>query len=227
MAFILLARAAAGPSAGDTEIINFLMGKGHDITEAADTDALPDTGYDLCIVTESGSSSSTAINSIDTCLLPVMVCETTVNTALLATAAATTAGSGTTVDLQGDPQGLNAGFPDPLTVNTAAASYYGVAASALPSGAEQLAIVPATTHVTAWVLASGATTTSGPAPNKRAAFVLIGSRITGMLAGTDSGNWFNGIVNWLAATGAPPVVIPIKLESGLGFLLTESRLPFG
>jgi len=202
---ILVARVAAGPTADDTNLINFLTNKGHTVTHVADTSALPDTGYDVCIVTDSGSSGSNAILSIDTCLLPVMMFETSVDTAMLAYGAMTATGSGTTWDLQGDPFGLNAGFPDPLTVFASASSYYGVTSGLPAADGFILAIAPSTTHTVAWGIADGHFDASdtNAVPNRRIAMRLITSRLSGMVAGANSGLWFNGIVEWLAGVAAP------------------------
>lgn len=195
---LLVVHDDVGPSADDTNLINALTTIGHTVTTAIETSALPDVGYDAVILTESGSSSSTAVNSIAACLLPVMMFETSVNTALLATAGLTTSGSGTQYDLQGDPHGLNAGFPDPLTVFSGSKSFYGVAAASLPPGGEALAVGQGGVWVTAWVIDGGAQGAGGsPVPARRAAIGLITTRLSDIVSFTDSRSWFDGIVRWL------------------------------
>jgi hypothetical protein len=215
------------PTADDTLIASALTGKGHTVFYGDSTFAPPDTGADLNIITESGTSSSAAITGIPACLLPVMIHETALNTALLATAAATTNSTGTQFETTGDPFGLNTGFGANFTAQ-GSQSYYGVAATALAAGVQSVTRAPSTTHVTCMVADVGAVLTTGTATNKRAGLPLIGSRVAAFLGSSVAVDWYNGIVNWLADTGAPPGPAPdlrLALSQGGGFLLTESGIP--
>lgn len=220
MANILVVRNSAGPTTDDTNLINFLTGRSHSVTNVADTSALPDSGYDICIVTDSGSSGSTAIGSIPTCQLPVMLFETTWQTARMSSAAATTGGtSGTTWDLT--THALNSGYSDPMTVFNSSQSMYGTTNTNLPSGVEVLAWANgSTTHATAVIADTGATLTSGTAPNRRACMGLITSRLTGMVQ--NAPDWFEDIVLWTANAGAGQFTETLTDNMGLTDTVTTS-----
>ncbi len=214
MAAILVVRVSTGADPNDTNLINFLTGRGHTVTDVADTSALPDSGYDLAIITDSGSATSAAITSIPTCLLPVMLFETRWDTARMSSAAAGPSGSGTQYDLT--THAVNSGYADPLTTNTGAQSFYGVADTTLPAGVQVIAYAQAVAGHSVCVYAdAGATLTSGTAPNRRCCMGLITSRIGGMV--NSAPDWFEDVI-LLTATGGS-ISANLGLVTGVGTAL--------
>lgn len=165
------------PNAQDTSIRDELVGRpeGNTVTYLSSADTLPNSGYDVLLITESGSSSSAAIASIPTCSLPVMLQETSVNTMRFCTSASSNALSGTQLDITtaGNSHSITTGLADPLTVRSSSGGMFGFPTSEAPAGVEILAVNNgATTSACLAVADAGATLTSGTAPARRAYFGL-------------------------------------------------------
>lgn len=198
---ILVVVDDVGPTVDDTNFMTMLTDKGHTVTQGSELNALPDTGYDVIVVTESGSASSAAVASIPTCLLPVVLFETAWNTARLSTTAMVTNGSGTQYDLQ--THAINTGHPDPLTIFSSSASFYGVPTTDLASGVAVVAVAAGvTTHATCVAADTGATLTSGTAPNRRVAIGLVTTRLTG--ASSLAPDWLEDAIIWAANVSTGP-----------------------
>jgi hypothetical protein len=231
MSLSVLLVVVTNPPAGgsqDEKIANILTAAGHSVTYQVSTTALPDTGYDVAVITESGSASSAANNSIPTCLLPVVFLDTNWNTTGISSAAAT-AGSpdSLNVDILTTATSIDDGLSDPAAIRSSNASMYGTATANLASGVVALADHGGQAgHVVIAIADTGAALTSGNAPNRRVAYGPgVGS--SGVSTWTATGDTlFRQAVEW-AAPSAPAAITPLKLEDGLGFLLTESRVPLG
>lgn len=126
------------PVAQDVLLQDFLESEGYTVTLAASTAALPNTGYDLAIVTESGAAGSAANNSIAACALPVIHMETNWNTTGFATVGASSPGVGNILDLMG-AHAISAGLPDPMTFRNFNTACYGVSTANLAAGAVDIA----------------------------------------------------------------------------------------
>lgn len=187
------------PSAEDAAFATELENRGHTVTEIVETDTPPTSGYDVLIISESGSSGTVA--PYDTNPLPVLCFETPWNSLRMSSAGASSSSSGGSWDLQ--THDITTGLADPLTVH-GNSSRYGVATSSLPAGVEVVAVNPtATTHALLIVADAGATLTSGTAPARRGCAGLLNSRVgTLTAAGYDL---IENTLEWLAGGGAHEV----------------------
>lgn len=180
-------RNDVGRSAGDELLVADLVARGHTVTDIFDTDPAPTTGYDVILITESGSGSTTG--AYDTCPLPVLTFEVSWTGLRLATADATTGAAGSWTL---NSHAINSTFTSPL--NTNSGTTYQAATSALPAGVSAIATIGTETHTLA--ADTGATLTSGTAIARRAAIGFSDSKIASTT--TDGFSYINAILKWLA-----------------------------
>lgn len=224
MANVLLVVVSTTLSANDQAVSNQLTGDGHTVTTQVSTTALPNTGYDVCVITESGSSSSAAIVSIPTCALPVVLMETSWERADLSTVAATaSAGAGQALDVIVPAHPIMAGVPDPVTVHGSGVNMYGAASGTTPAGVLDLAEHSTVAgHTVVAAADAGAALDGTTAPARRVALghLVASNSITNQTA--DGWLIFRNAVNWAAGIGGGPTSLSgLVLEDGSGFLLLE------
>jgi hypothetical protein len=195
------------PNAQDNAIEALIEAKGHTVTYLSSADSLPNSGYHVLVITESGSSSSAAITSIPSCTLPVMLQESTPNTMRFCSSAATNALSGTQWDITtaGNSHVLTSALADPFTARNASSSQFGFPTSEAPAGVEMLAVNNgATTSCVFAVAESGATLTSGTAPARRC-YWGPGVGASSVATWTSALNTlFQDTVLWLGQAAAQP-----------------------
>jgi hypothetical protein len=229
MANVLLVVGLPGtPTTQDALQKTLLEGAGHTVTYADDAVTLPNTGYDVIVVAESGQSTSVALTSIPTCSLPVMLCETTVDTMRLATTPGTSL-SHNALDIVATTHPIVSGLPDPVTVFTSNQNLVGTPTANVASGAVVVA-THSTNAAHSVVLAaeSGATLTSGTAPARRVWFGCAVGTSSVSVYTADANTLYLQAVAWAATPpGPPPAVTPLTLGAGGGFLLSESGVPIG
>lgn len=199
VAVLLAVSSVTTPVQSDQDLKAMLEAAGHTVTYQLSTTALPNTGYDCCVVTESGSASSAANTSIPTCSLPVVHMETNWSTTRMSSATATNPATETQiVPVTSHP--IIDGLGDPITVTASGTlNAYGVADTTLPAGVVDVAeTYTVLGHVRIAVADTGATLTTGTAPNRRVEFGLGigGTAVTIWSANTDT--MFVRSVEWAA-----------------------------
>lgn len=199
---VYMAVASLTLSTNDQHLSDILTTAGHTVTPALSTSNLPNSGYDVCVVTESGSSGSAANTSIPTCTLPVVHGETNWPTTRMSSATATQGGTATTaINVIDTTHPIVQGFSDPFTFSTSA-NTYGVASTTLPSGVVNVAEYDLNAgHVALAAADTGATLTSGTAPARRVeyGFGIGGSSVANWNANGDT--LFVQAVEWAGGIG--------------------------
>lgn len=225
---VLIAASATPLTGQDLTLSNILTARGHTVTPALSTAALPTTGYDVIVITESGAAGSQANIDAPTCPLPVVNLETTWNTMRFSSAGGTTPASAQTLDIIANSHPIVAGIPDPVTFRSSSGGIYGVASGTLAAGVVNIAEHGTTAgHVIVASAEKGAVMTSGNAPARR---VMLGTGTggSGVSAWTADGQAiFYQAVEWAGTyppvTASDSAAITIAESSSIVSLFTATN----
>ncbi len=199
----LYVSAPGTPNTDDVALYNAMTGAGHTVTYIASTSSIPNTGYDLAVIAESGSSSSAANVSSATTTLPVIQIETSLDRMNFTTTGTvgTSQTAGTAVDITDNAHQITTGLADPLTWASSSKALWTVAKTALASGVQSLADGPSSTTALAIADAGATLANSATAPNRRAFFpmgIVPGNVVAWATGGT---TLFTRTVAWAAGGG--------------------------
>lgn len=216
--FVVDKDVALGSNTSDQTLAAILTDAGHTVTYISEADTPPTSGYDAVIITESGSGS--AVAPYDTNPMPVGCFDVSWDDLRLATAASTVAAATNSVQPQSSHPSMT-GLASPLEIftSTSTGNARSVELTAMATGVDIVALVDSDTSRAHCIAAdSGATLTSGTAPNRRFGIGIVESRV--LLLNANGEQYTLQVCEWLAGTSAG-IEHDVAVTDAMG--LTDSK----